>query len=173
MPAPAVQTPHPLGQKPQTTGPHDFSMRNTLSILRKDFQEIDTSRKALRSFGTLIGSIVLAIGFFVIWRNGWSQSATFRWLAGIGSALVLAGLVYPAILRQPYRVWMGLAVVMGFVMTRVILAIVFYLVMTPTGFMLRLFGKDPLQRSWEREAPSYWIDKEYDDDTGARLERYY
>ena len=79
----------------------------------------------------------------------------------------------PVILKPVYRVWMTLAVVMGFIMTRVILSVVYYLVMTPIGLAMRLFGKDPMHRRIDPEASSYWIEKSYDDESPERLEKYY
>lgn len=143
-----------------------------LNGLWKEFREIDTSRRALRSFGTLVGSVLLGLGFIAAWKHDWSTTAVFLWLIGIGCVLVVTGLTVPTVLKPVYRMWMGLAVVLGFMMTRIILTIVFYFVITPTGLLLRLFGKDPLRRAWMPDA-TYWLEKTHDDASPQRLERYY
>ena len=94
-------------------------------------------------------------------------------LGGLGAALTVLGLTTPVVLKPVYRVWMALAVVLGFVMTRVILTVVYYLVMTPIGLVMRLLGKDPLDRRPDPGAASYWIEKTYPDDSKERLEKYY
>jgi hypothetical protein len=75
------------------------------------------------------------------------------------------------VLKPAHTVWMGLALVLGFVMTRVILTLMYYLVFTPVGLLMRALGRDPMQRKLGAE--SYWIVKEYPDDSAARLTRYY
>lgn len=76
-------------------------------------------------------------------------------------------------LRPVYRVWMGLAVVLGTIMTRVLLTLVFALLVVPIGFALRLAGKDLLDRRLDRARTTYWRAKVYEDDSPARLDRYF
>ena len=66
--------------------------------------------------------------------------------------LVLLGLVFPRALVLPNKAWMALAEALSFVSTRIILAFVFFGIVTPIGFVKRLFGWDPLQspRAGER-----------------------
>lgn len=68
---------------------------------------------------------------------------------------MLLGALLPKWLVVPNRLWMGLAEAMGFVMTRVILGVVFFLFVTPIGLARRLFGGDPLGRRAAR-TESYW-----------------
>jgi hypothetical protein len=65
------------------------------------------------------------------------------------------GALRPRLLVVPNRLWMGVAEAMGFVMTRVILGLVFFLIVTPIGLLRRLTGGDPLGRR-SRSAESYW-----------------
>jgi hypothetical protein len=51
---------------------------------------------------------------------------------------------------------MGLAVVLGYFMSRIILSLVFYLVVTPIGLLLKISGKDILNQKWNTKADSYW-----------------
>lgn len=139
----------------------------------QEIQAVDTSRKALRSFGWLVGAVLLGIGVFMLWRKDWTATTAVSIVGGLGALLVLSGTLAPAILKPIYRVWMALAVVLGFVMTRVILTLVYFLVLTPIGLVLRLFGKDLLDRKLDPRADSYWKRKEYLDDSPARLEKYY
>lgn len=144
-----------------------------IKILWDEIRSIDTSRKALRSFGLLVGGVVLAIAAVVLWRKGWSPGMAVYVLSGIGGMLVLLGATIPLALKPIYTAWMALAVVLGYIMTRVILTLVFYLVVTPIGLIMRAVGRDPLSRKLDPEAPSYWLEKTYQDDSAARLEKYY
>jgi hypothetical protein len=79
----------------------------------------------------------------------------------LGAAALLAaiGLAAPAVLKPFYKGWMILAVMMGWVMTRVVLTLVYYLVLTPIAFLGRVFGEQFLQLKLKRtgETTSYWI----------------
>ncbi len=144
-----------------------------MRVLWQEIKEVDTSKKALRSFGWVVGGVLLVIATVVWWRNDFAVTTAASVLGGIGGALVVLGLAAPVVLKPVYRVWMALAVVLGFIMTRVILSVVYYLVMTPIGLAMRLFGKDPMHRRIDPEASSYWIEKSYDDESPKRLEKYY
>lgn len=113
------------------------------------------------------------IAGFVLWRNSWALNTPTYVLAGIGATLFAAGWLAPRVLGPFHHFWMGLALVLGFVMTRVILTLVFYLAVVPTGLILRVLGKDPLQRQLDKEAPTYWQPKSYDDPSPKRFEKYY
>jgi hypothetical protein len=144
-----------------------------LRALAEEIRDLDTGRRALRRFGLVVGGVFLGITVVVAWRRGWAPGPVFTALGVLGSALVLLGLVAPVALRPFYRVWMGLAVVLGFVTTHVLLTLVFVGVVTPIGLGLRLFGKDLLHRRPDPAAPSYWLPKTYADPSPARLEKYY
>ncbi len=144
-----------------------------MSALWEEIKHVDTSKKALRSFGLLVGAILLGIAAYLWWQHAWEAGTAEYFLSGLGGALVLFGLILPRLLLPLYRVWMGLAVVLGFVMTRVILTLVFFLTVLPIGLLLRLFGKDLLHRRLDSSAPSYWVRKEPHLTGPERLERYY
>jgi len=69
------------------------------------------------------------------------------------------------VLKPVYKAWMKVAHAISWVMTRVILTIVFYLVVTPIGLIGRVFSKEFLDRSFDRDKETYWIpnpNKEFD-----------
>ena len=143
-----------------------------LQSIAEEIRGLDTSRRALRSFGLVVGGVFIGIAALIAWRHGWTLTPWAIGFGGVGSVLVLLGLVAPAVLRPAFRVWMGLAVVLGFVMTRVLLTLVFVLLVVPIGLALRLAGKDLLRLRLDRQADSYWLPRE--PAGGAeRLERYY
>ena len=111
------------------------------------------SHRAERDFGLVVGGVFALLGAWWLYRGkfGWVAPAL---LCG-GAALVLFGLVFPRALVLPNRLWMALAAVLGYVMTRVVLALVFFLLVTPIGVVKRLTGWDPLGRR-TRRGESYW-----------------
>jgi hypothetical protein len=106
-----------------------------------------------REFGLLVGAITSAISGWWLYRGKFGVAA--RPLLLVGLSLVVLGLLFPGALRYPYRAWMRLAEGISFVMTRVILAIVFFGVVTPIGLLRKAMGGDPLRRR-ARPAESYW-----------------
>ncbi|HKP87779.1 MAG TPA: SxtJ family membrane protein [Blastocatellia bacterium] len=106
-----------------------------------------------RDFGLVVGGVFVALSLWWLFRGRFQAIAPY--LLALGATLILSGLVVPKALVWPNRLWMGLAAALSFVMTRVILAIVFFALVTPIGLFRRLIGGDPLNR---RAAPSesYW-----------------
>ena len=111
------------------------------------------SYRAEREFGLLVGGVLVALGGWWLYRGKFPVFAPV--MLGAGALLALLGAAYPKSLVVPNRLWMGMAEGMGFVMTRVILGGVFFLVVTPIGLARRLFGGDPLNRRGAR-TESYW-----------------
>jgi ABC-type xylose transport system permease subunit len=106
-----------------------------------------------RSFGLLVGGILAVMGGWWLYRGRFPAAAP--WVAGVGGLLVLLGLVAPGLLTTPYRLWMKLAEGMSFVMTRVVLLLVFYVAIVPIGLLRRMMGSDPLRRR-AGKSDSYW-----------------
>jgi hypothetical protein len=106
-----------------------------------------------REFGLVVGTVFVLMGGWWIYRGKFSGIANV--VLPLGGALILLGLVLPRALVYPNKAWMKLAEALSFVMTRLILGIVFFLIVTPIGVVKRLFGWDPLSRRGSR-SPSYW-----------------
>jgi hypothetical protein len=121
----------------------------------RDLSSIPKKRsyRTERDFGLLVGGVLLALGGWWFYRGRYAALSTV--LLALGATLMLLGALLPQWLVVPNRLWMGLAEAMGFVMTRVILGVVFFLFVTPIGLVRRLFGGDPLGRRAQR-TESYW-----------------
>ena len=105
----------------------------------------------LRSFGITMGIILLIITGFLFYKEN-ESTQIFLYIA---CSFIGLGLLLPIILKPVYIVWMTFAVILGWVMTRVILSIVFYLIMTPIGLITRLLGEDFLALK-RKDSNSYW-----------------
>ena len=117
-----------------------------------EIKHIKTGKEDLRSFGVIIGIILLLVAGFLFYREKESFQ-TFLYIAG---AFIGFGLIIPIILKPIYIVWMTFAVVLGWFMTRFILSLLFYVIITPIGVVLRIFGKDFLEIKKESVQGSYW-----------------
>jgi hypothetical protein len=123
-----------------------------MSWISEEYQKLDRSPGALRRFGFMVGSVILLLGCFLLWRQraaGWP-------LISIGTVLVLAAGMVPSILKWFYAPWMIGALALGWVVTRILLTLVFFLVVTPVGLLQRLFGKRVIEVAWKADTTSYW-----------------
>jgi hypothetical protein len=124
-----------------------------MSWINEEYQKLDRSRPALRRFGFTVGLAMLLLGSVLLWRHnhgaGWP-------LTSIGSLLVIAAGFAPEWLAFVHRPWMILSLALGWVVTRVLLTIVFFLVVTPIGLLQRLFGKRAIEVAFKTDAASYW-----------------
>lgn len=130
---------------------------------------LDTSVRALRKAAFTLGVVLLALAAWLLWRN--HAPLVRACLAGAGALLLLAGAIAPARLRGLYLGWMTVALAIGWVMSRVVLTVVFAVVLTPLALLARLTGKRFLALEFDRAAPSYWVRRK--PRTSSRYERMY
>ena len=117
----------------------------------EEIQGITSTKKELRGFGITIGIIFLLITGFLFFK----EKESFQIFLYIGGFFIALGLILPRILNPFYLIWMTFAVIFGWVMTRLILSILFYSLITAIGFLARIFGKDFLNlKSDNRD--SFW-----------------
>jgi len=113
----------------------------------------NTDAKVLREFGLLSGIIlVLLFGLLLPWLMNF-RFPVWPWI--VATILLVFSILCPLVLRPIYALWMAFGAVMGWINTRLILGFVFYLVVAPIGLIMRLFGKDPLQRKFISTSASY------------------
>lgn len=120
-----------------------------------ELKALKTGKKELRSFAYLVGSIFFLLGLLFWWKH---KPYFFPPLGG-GLALILIGFLLPQCLKFVYLAWMGLAFAIGAVVSRGILAVLFYLAVTPISLIARLSRKKFLDVEWRKGEGSYWIPK--------------
>jgi hypothetical protein len=122
-------------------------------MLLNEITNIQGTTKELRKFGLTIGIFFLIIAAWLFWQ----QRPSFTYFAYIGAGFALLGMLTPTLLRPIYKIWMAFALIMGFIMTRAILTILFFGVFTPIGLIARLLGKDLLDERRDQKATTYWV----------------
>ena len=118
----------------------------------EELKSIKSEKSDLRKFGITIGVILLIIAGFLFWSGKESLQILFT----LGAVLLILGFTIPVILKPIYWVWMIFATILGWIMTRVILSLLFYLIFTPIGLVSRLFGKQFIELKWDESKDSYW-----------------
>ena len=107
----------------------------------------------LRRFGFIVAIPLALLASLYAW---WGHTAIPLLLAGAAVTLAGLALAAPTVLGPVERGWMVLAHGLAWVNTRVLLSLIYYLVITPIGLMMRLVGRDPMDRRLgDRE--SYWV----------------
>ena len=139
--------------------------------ISKEIKTLDTSSKEIRKFGLVIAIALGVIGSFVYVKTGNFDVA--GWLWGIGLLFLILGFILPSVLRPIYKIWMLLAFFIGGIVSRVILTVLFYVVLTPTGLVLRLFGKDVLDQKFDKRQESYWVKKDLSGHTKEQYRKMY
>lgn len=119
----------------------------------EEIKKIKSDSKTLREFGYLVGGILALLGGLFFWRG----HSYYVYFLAIGVALVILGFCVPKILKSLYKVWMILALMIGWVMTRILLGFLFYLVVTPIHWISILKGNPCLDTRFPDEKESYWI----------------
>ena len=120
------------------------------------------SRRELAWFGAIFALFFAFVGALVRWKFDAPQTGNVVWIAA-GAVTVLYYALPP--LRRPlYLAWMYLAFPIGWVVTHAILAAVYYVLFTLTGLIMRLLGRDPMQRRLEPDRASYWTEHRPDTD---------
>jgi hypothetical protein len=128
-----------------------------------------TERKGLREFGLTVGIAFGVLAALLYWR----EKAHYVYFVPVSAALILLGLIVPVVLRPIRKGWMTLAAGMGWVMTRVILTILFFGVFTPLSLIARLVGKQFLHVDIDRSAQSYWVYRDRTESGTERLEKQF
>jgi len=121
-------------------------------------QKTKPGKEELRKFAYVFAGIVSLLFGIVIPLLAHKPFALWPWY--ISAVSFIWGTIHPLSLWPIYNAWMKFGAVAGWINTRIILAIVFYLVVFPIGLLKRLFGKDSMARKYEKNFPSYRINSE-------------
>ena len=119
-------------------------------------EKLNLDKGSLRKFGITMGIAFLAISSIIFFRHRHS----FLPEVVISGLFFAFAFLAPLLLKPVYIVWMRFAFLLGWVNTRLILAVLFYLVFTPIGLVLKMLNNDLLDRKIEKDKGSYWREKE-------------
>ena len=105
--------------------------------------ENNIQKKTLRKFGFLIG---FAFPFLIGWALPLIGGHSFRnWTLWFGIPLLIFSILKPNLLLYPYKGWMKIGYILGWLNSRIILGLVFLIILQPIALIMRIFGHDPLR----------------------------
>jgi len=125
-------------------------------MLKEEIRNIREEKTDLRKFGLTVGTVLLLISIVLYLLD----KDSFIYFGGVGILLLSFGLILPTVLKPLNRMWMILAIILGWFMSRVILFILYYVIITTIGFFLKLIGKDFLHLKIDKSSQSYWEARE-------------
>ena len=106
-----------------------------------------------RSFGLILATVLAALGLWPLVSGRSPHVGLFI----LGAGFLAAALLFPSLLTPLNRLWTKLGLLLHRVVSPVILGIMFFLVITPIGLLMRSLGKNPLKLGLDRNATSYWV----------------
>ncbi len=129
-----------------------------------------SERRKVREFGIGLLVVLAALSLIRLWRG---HEPHFAWFLGIGGAVALAAIFVPRAVRPVYRGWMVIARGLLWFNTRLLLSLVFFVLLTPLAIVFRILRRDPLERSFDPGAPSYWKKRPTQPPARVRLRRQF
>ncbi len=131
--------------------------------------EIDRnpSRRTLNQFGFIWLGFLTLFGALAWYKTGGLMPAAVLWVLAI--IVPIIGWAVPAFMRLVFLGLSYAAFPIGWVVSHVVLALVFFLVFTPIGLVMRLVGYDPMKRRFDPAATSYWLERSHHGD----VKRYF
>ena len=120
------------------------------------------SQRELKWFGVLLAVFFAVVAGLLWWRVSEPTAAVV--VLGLGLVLVVVYAAFPGLRRWVFLGWMYAALPIGWVVSHVLLGIIFYLIMTPIGLTMRLLGYDPMLRRFDRGADTYWVRRDRESD---------
>ena len=106
-----------------------------------------------RSFGIVFTVFFIIVGLLPLLNGGGIR----LWALGVSAVFLLLAMVAPKILAPANRAWTKFGLLLHKIVSPIALGILFFGVVTPTGLIMRLLGKDLLRQRFDRSATTYWI----------------
>lgn len=125
-------------------------------MIFEEIKNIKSGKRELKTFGLSLGIVsFLWIGLF-----SWHRKSWYPYLFALPGILIFSAYVYPLTLKALHKTLRILFILISWIITRLALSILFYLVITPISIIYRLFGKKFLDLKFNKNVDSYWILRE-------------
>ena len=109
-----------------------------------------------RSFGLLFFVVFLIIS---LWPLNYEEDLRL-WALILSLIFLILGVLNSKLLNPLNKLWLRFGIILGAFMSPIIMGLVFFIVVTPTGILMRIFGKDLLRLKMRKNMNSYWISRE-------------
>ena len=106
-----------------------------------------------RTFGLVMAGALALLSLV----NGWHLGRVWPWTLAAAMLFLIAALLWPSSLRPLNRLWMKLGLLLHRIVNPIVMGLLFYGTIWPTGFVMRMRGRDLLRLKRDPSATSYWI----------------
>lgn len=125
-------------------------------MIFEEIKNIKSGKGELKKFGLILGIVV----FLWISLFSWHRRSWYPYLFILPGMLIFFACVYPSLLQLPHKILRSLFILINWIVTRLILSILFYFVITPISIILKSFGKRFLDLRFNKGVDSYWVSRE-------------
>ena len=109
-----------------------------------------------RAFGLVFTGVFVVVGLWPLM----SARPIRTWALCASAAFLLASVLRPAVLSPLNRLWLRLGLLLQRITNPIVLGLLFFGTVLPIGLLMRLAGKNPLRLGFDRDAQSYWIERQ-------------
>lgn len=122
-----------------------------------------------RSFGLTFAAVFAIVGAWLVWKG------SPYWILAVAAAamFLLAAFAFPKVLHPLNVAWMRLGRLLNWVVSPVVMGVIFFGVLTPVAMLMRLRGRDALHRKFDSRSASYWISRDPPGPEGPSFQRQY
>ena len=108
-----------------------------------------------RSFAIVFGIVFMVV---MLWPLLDGRAPRW-WAAAVAAVFFVLAFAAPGLLKPLNRLWTAFGLLLNRIVSPLVLGLLFFLMITPIGLIMRLAGKDPLRLKGDRNAPSYWVER--------------
>jgi len=116
---------------------------------------IPTEQSSPKSFGIVFSVVFLIVSLYPLINSEGIRT----WALAISAVFLLLAFVAPNVLSLPNKLWFKFGILLGSIIAPIVMALVYFLTVLPTGLIMRLLGKDLLKLKLDKGAETYWIER--------------
>ena len=116
---------------------------------------ISTEQSSPKSFGIVFSIVFLIVALYPLINSGGLRI----WALSVSIIFLFIAYVAPKILNLPNKLWFKFGILLGSIIAPIVMALVYFSTVLPTGLIMRLLGKDLLKQKLDKNSKSYWIER--------------
>ena len=118
-------------------------------------RHVSTEQSSEKSFGVVFSIVFLIVALYPL-----INSESLRiWALVVSIIFFLLAFLAPKILVLPNKLWFKFGLLIGSIVAPIVITLVYFVTVVPTGLIMRLLGKDLLKQKLDKNAKSYWIER--------------
>ena len=110
-----------------------------------------------KSFGIVFSVISFGVGLYLMLMNEGSYFYFFL----VGTVLLAIAFLVPSVLKIPNKLWFKFGMLLGSILSPLAMAVIYLSTIVPVGLYMKIMGRDLLKKKFDKEIPSYWINREH------------